>query len=126
MIMGVEHNDIKGKAVIRCYGPNKKKESRIVVTKCKEENVECVKILVELVIKKLVDAHINGIGWGSLKCTQKEGKPQVKCTLCEKVFNSEQYMKSHRTRVHKEKDFTCRLCETKFKTEKDLQAHQAG
>ena len=121
--MSIEHNAIKGKTVLRFFGPNRKKESKIVVTKCKEENVECVTILAELVITKLVDANIDGKDWDSLKSTTKEIKPQVKCTLCEKVFNSEQYMKSHRTRVHKEHFFTCRVCEVMFKTEENLQAH---
>ena len=69
--------------------------------------MECVKILAESVIRKLIDASISGTGWASLQGKLKEKKPQVKCTQCEKVFNSEQYMKSHRTRVHKEMEYTC-------------------
>ena len=122
-IMKVEDESIKGKAVLRFYGPNRKKEFKIVVTKCKEENSNCVKLLAESVVRHLIDNSISGKGWSNLRGRGKEQNPKVKCSICDKAFSSEQYMKGHKTRVHKEKDFLCRICDIKFTKGEDMKFH---
>ena len=89
----------------------------------KKKNVELVKKLSKSVVGKLIDATISGKGWVCLQSKPKEKKPQIKCTLCDKVFSSEQYMKGHRTIVHKQKEFACRVCDVKFQMIEELKAH---
>ena len=93
------------------------------MTKCKGENIDCVKLLAESLISKLVNVSISGKGWSNLKGRIKEEKPKVKCSLCDKVFSSKQYLKGHKTRVHKDKEFLCRVCNVKFNKGDNLKNH---
>ena len=129
-IMNVENEKEKGKAILKFYGPNRKKEMKIVVTKLglktsKDGKIECVKILAESIITKLIDDSISGKGWPGLKGRDKEQKQKIVCSLCEKVFSSEQYLKGHNTRMHKEKIFMCRICNTKLNSEDNLKTHNS-
>ena len=57
----------KGSAIVKIYGPNKKKKQySIVVSKCKKSDSKNVEIVTKDIIIPLVDMFLSGKGWGSL------------------------------------------------------------
>ena len=119
----VEKDQEVGKAVLKAWDKNSKKEYKVVVTKVKESDHSFVKILAE-VITILLDKSISGEGWSQMK-----SKNTVKCEICDKCFSSASYLKGHVTKIHKEvtatviEGKTCTKCRKKFTTEWNFKSH---
>ena len=93
--------DSRGIAFVKLYGPNKKKENTVTVTKSKDSDIKFVKILALKIIKPLIDNIL------SLETTEnitrnEQLNQRIKCKICDKSFISEPGMKGHMTRMHKE------------------------
>ena len=91
----------KGVAIVKLYGPNKKKEDTVTVTKSKESDIKFVRILALKIIKPLID---NILSKDSTKDIAGNEQPNLgyKCKICDKCFISESGMKGHMTKMHKE------------------------
>ena len=114
-----DQEENQGAAVVKVWGPNTRKEFKIGVTKSKQFEEKFVEILAVQIIKKLLDKHISGRGWRSLKSHNV-----IKCPNCEKMFSAESYMKTHITKFHKEEpDMPCHLCDAKCKSDIELSKH---
>ena len=62
IIVEVTANNIRGKAIVKIYGPKEdiKKENSVTVNKCKESESKYVVILAEKIIKPLMDDFLSG------------------------------------------------------------------
>ena len=89
--------DRKGVAIVKLYGPNKRKENTVTVTKSKESDIEFVIILALKIIKPLID---NILSVEEIQ-DKTEPKKSFSCTICDKSFVSESGMKGHITKIHK-------------------------
>ena len=95
--LGIEH---RGFAMAKLYGPNKKKENTVTITKNKESDIEFVKILALKIIKPLID---NFLSIEEKEDCNDESKKLFSCEICEKSFVTETGMKGHVTKMHKVK-----------------------
>ena len=102
----------KGVVMLKLYGPNKKKESVVTVSRSKGQDPKFVVILVEKILKQLMEAIMKGDPIEKsnprkrpkINDKEKEKKPiKFKCNHCEKTFYSNQGLKGHITRMHKGK-----------------------
>ena len=100
----------RGVAVIKLYGPNKKKESVVMVTKSKESDAKYVTILAEQVIKPLMsriligesqDDYKNDEAANPVSCQEKEDN-LLQCPHCDKTSHSSSGLKGHITKMHNE------------------------
>ena len=89
--------DGRGVAVLKMYGPSKKKENSVLVTKYKGSDIKFVTIIAEKIVKPLL---INILG---VKDKSHEIK-QEKCEICPKSFDTMRALKSHITKMHKEEN----------------------
>ena len=100
--------DIRGLAVVKFYGPNKRKENVVTITKSKESDIKYVTILAQKIIKPLikkflsVDDQLIGEDVSETSERGKMVKP-IKCQNCEKTFNTVAGLKGHETKMHKKK-----------------------
>ena len=93
----VNTDEEEGSAIVKIYGPNKKKRQySIVISKCKKSESKFVETATKDVIIPLLDMFLSGKGWGSIF------KPQV---------------------AHKAKEYQCKHCKNKFTSEKNLKTH---
>ena len=100
----------KGVATLKLYGPNKKKESVVTVSRSKGQDPKFVVILVEKVLKHLMEELMKGNSIekvNSKRISKKKGeekeKKVFKCIHCDKTFYTNQGLKGHITRMHKRK-----------------------
>ena len=115
----VKENNSRGNAFLKLYGPSKKKQNVVLVTRSKGNDSKFMKILAEQVIKPLIDQilasdEIDQIQntKNSVSVAEKEAE-NTKCQFCHKTFLSESGLKSHITRMHKkEKNRKRQLCES--------------
>ena len=121
----------KGNAVVKFYGPNKKKGCTIIVNKTKNHDVKFALSLANEVVKPLLDSFISGESWKSLfkvplsKTMQKAlGKTRI-CDSCEKSFASDKTLAIHMNRYHGGvKHFKCEICDLKFDSLSNLENHK--
>ena len=89
--------DSRGVAVIKIYGPNKKKENVVLVTKNKQSDIKFVTLMAENVIKPLIKKFLD---------VENEGENKIensnKCEYCASTFNTERGLKGHMTKKHRE------------------------
>ena len=98
--------DNRGLAVVKLYGPNKRKENTVTITKHKRSDIQFVTIMAEKVMKPLLKKIIDEPGFSKEAIeTEREDKP-FKCQNCEKAFKTRQGMKTHLTKMHKENEKT--------------------
>ena len=100
----------KGVVMLKLYGPNKKKESVVTVSRSKGQDPKFVVILVEKILKQLIESIIKG---DSMEKSNSKKRPKIndeetdkkptafKCTQCDKTFYSNQGLKGHITRMHR-------------------------
>ena len=74
-LISVEKTGEKGKAMLKTWDKNTKKEYKMVVLKAKESDLKYVRMLAD-VIKILLDKNISGEGWSEMKSVNK-----VKCEI---------------------------------------------
>ena len=91
----VIHRNEKGVALIKLYGPNKRKENVVSVTRSKGSEPKFVNILAENVVKPMINDLLQGEN--ELGTDSKLHK----CPHCEKTSNSLGGIKSHITKMHK-------------------------
>ena len=95
--------DSSGIALVKLYGPNKKKENTVTVTKSKESDIKFVTILAQKIIKPLIDKILNVGGTENIlsKSESIKSKKMFACKFCEREFSSNSGLKTHITRIHK-------------------------
>ena len=89
--------DNRGVAVLKLYGPNKRKENSVLVTKYKESDIKFVSILAEKVVKPLIRSIL------AVDDKSQESKivKGVKCEICDNTFQTMRGLKGHKTKVHR-------------------------
>ena len=104
--------DSRGNAMLKLYGPNKRKQNVITVSKCKGSDVKFVKILAEKVVRPLIEMFLHGkmnyIQENKpivMKSVSVRGKKLrlIKCPYCIKTSYSNRGLKSHITKMHQDK-----------------------
>ena len=97
--------DSRGVAVVKLYGPNKKKENVVLVTKNKQSDIRFVTLMAENVIKPLIRKYLNAEKENIIENTENDNK----CEFCENVFNTKRGLKGHITKKHREEKETTNL-----------------
>ena len=104
----------RGTAVVKMYGPNKRKENVVLVTKYKQSDIKFVTSVAEKVVKPLIKKFL-GVDkeeeTGNVDSTNK-------CNYCEKTFKTESGLKCHVTKKHKEESDS--LNTTNLKTDSSI------
>ena len=96
--MEVIHKNEKGVAMLKLYGPNKRKENVVSVTRSKGNDYKFVVVLAENVIKPLMNEYLNE----DIQIKKTDNSSEVyKCPFCDKTSHSKPGLKGHITRMHK-------------------------
>ena len=90
-------NENRGVAIVKLYGPNKRKENTVTITKSKQSDVKFVSLMAERVIRPLIKKFL-GL---EDEETNKKPKGIHSCHYCEKTFKTASGMKRHVTTQHK-------------------------
>ena len=96
-MIGNEKNS-KGVAVVKMYGPNKRKENVVLVTKHKQSDIKFVTLIAEKVIKPLIRKFLEV---KKEENTKDEGNTN-KCDICVQTFKTGSGLKCHMTKKHRE------------------------
>ena len=105
-----EGND-RGNAFLKLYGPNKRKQNVITVSKSKGSEVKFVTILAEKVVRPLIQMFLLGkLNYFKetrpiiMKSVSVRGKKVrlMKCPYCDKTSYSNPGLKIHITKMHKD------------------------
>ena len=97
--------DSRGVAVVKLYGPNKKKENVVLVTKYKQSDIRFVTLMAKNVIKPLIYKFLNIEN----EETKEKAESDNKCEFCENVFNTKRGLKGHITKKHREDKTTTKI-----------------
>ena len=106
--------DERGLAVVKLYGPNKRKENVVTVTKSKGSDIKYVIVLAQKIIKPLIKQFLGvndqliGQDVSETLGRDKLVKP-VNCQICEKTFKTVAGLKVHNTKIH------IKLCRSIFR-----------
>ena len=105
----VEGNN-KGIAMVKLYGPNKKKENVLSVTKSKGNDYMFVEILAEKIIKPLMNCFLRSEGTKMIDLMERSENSNsvkkrnlLKCPFCDKTSYSSPGLKGHITKMHQDK-----------------------
>ena len=98
----------KGIAILKLYGPNKKKENVVTVTRCKGNDAEFVEILAQKILKPMMEEFFRGdfvptglVKRKSTSVTMKGKRVNLyKCDHCEMTSYSLPGIKGHMTKKH--------------------------
>ena len=107
--------DKRGVAVLKLYGPNKRKENSILVTKSKESDIKYVTILAEKIVRPLLAKFLSTSG--NDESIQKIKEEIFSCDKCEKTFQTSRGLKGHKTKIHTE--FTLDIIDVKRKADQN-------
>ena len=121
IIVQMELNAERGIAIAECWGPNKKKECTILVKKSKEYDEKFVSILAKSIIQPLLDYISNGKSVDDILKARKN--KTIKCSVCEKNFSSNAYLKVHMTKLHTGITNKCQDCDYIDKSKNELKEH---
>ena len=100
-------NKKKGVAMLKLYGPNKKKESVVTVSRSKGNDVEFIHMLRDKILQPLMEEFLKGGGTENVK--EESNYPDnveekivklYKCPKCDKTSNSMPGLKGHMTKMH--------------------------
>ena len=92
--------DNRGVAVVKLYGPNKRKENTVTVTKSKQSDIKYVTLMAEKVIKPLINKFLGKDNEIIVKALSETNK----CKFCKKTFKTIGAVKGHITKKHKSND----------------------
>ena len=95
--MNEKDKENRGVAVVKLYGPNKRNENCVTITKSKQSDIKFVTLMAEKVIKPLIKKFL-GKEEGEIV---KELSNQNKCEFCEKTFKTVTGLRGHITKMHK-------------------------
>ena len=95
--MNDKDKENRGVAVVKLYGPNKRKENCVTITKSKQSDIKFVTLMAEKVIKPLIKKILGKEG-GEIA---KEPSNKNKCQFCEKTFKTIIGLRGHNTKMHK-------------------------
>ena len=116
-----------GIALIDFWGPNKRKECTIMIKKSKDYDELFVNILAKQVIQPCLDCLIQGKTLDSLLVNtgRKTSRTQqkYKCDICDKYFDSNKYLKIHKTQIHTVNTNICDHCEYSDHSTINLRKH---
>ena len=100
----VIHNNDKGETMLKLYGPNKKKENVVSVTRSKGSDYKFITIFAENVIKPLMNEFLQGEVLKSIKESNEKDREDLskafKCQFCDKTSPSKSGLKCHVTKMH--------------------------
>ena len=124
---------LSGKANLTIFDKNNRGGATIMVSKVKGGESKHAIILGTNVIKFILDEVIEGriteenIGQYKIRNDKMVGNSnqqskRSKCQICEKDFQTEQGLKSHMTRMHKEQNY-CEICRIKFRDQGEFKKH---
>ena len=122
---------LSGKVNLTIFDINNRGGATIMITKVKGGDTSHVRILGIEVIKYFLDGVIEGIitdsdlGKYKLK-NQKimERNKKIKCQFCEQMFQTDQGLKIHTSKIHTEKgENYCGFCRIKSKNDTEFKAH---
>lgn len=125
--MEITKENEKGIALLKMFGPNRKKQCTIVVNNSQKSYSTFASVLAGDIIKPLLDSFISGEGWIKVfnspktqipkEQNSKDYKQKHACKECTKKFAYEKALKNHIEKVHqmspKEVSFSCNKCEYK-------------
>ena len=110
----------RGVAVLKVFGPTKKKGATLMINKSKKYEVKFVEILAIDVVKQLLDRFDCGNGW--LNTIQVI--PNNEQHFCNKGFATEKNVKTHIEKFHKvDGGYLCDLYDFESEKEEDLNRH---
>ena len=111
--------DSRGVAMVKLYGPNKKKVNTVTITKSKESDIKFVSILALKIIKPLRDNYLSAEVKENMttNVSIENSKPKLMCTFCQKNFVNESGLKGHITKMHKTTVNTEVLLKERYKDE---------
>ena len=92
----------KGIAVLKLYGPNKRKENTVTITKYKQSDIQFVTLMAEKVIKPLLKMILEERNFSRDTIRAEKALSNIKCKICEKTFKTRPGLKSHMTKKHRE------------------------
>ena len=92
-----EKDKERGNAFVKLYGPSKRKENTVTITKSKQSDVKFVTLLAQKVIKPLIKTFLGKENGGIV---EELSKPND-CEHCKKTFKTLQGLKGHVTKKHK-------------------------
>ena len=124
---------LSGKANLIIFDKNNRGGATTMVSKVKGGESKHAIILGTNVIKFILDQVIEGritdenIGQYKIRNDKMVGNSnqqskRSKCQICEKDFQTEQGLKSHMTRMHKEQNY-CEICRIKFRDQGEFKKH---
>ena len=108
----------RGIAVIKLYGPNKRKENTVTITKNKQSDIQFVTLMAEKVMKPLLKMIIEEPNFSKEKIETGKANNPFRCQKCEKSFKTQQGFKSHLTKKHREDQ---EIKQTEKSTESDTE-----
>ena len=84
---GIEN---RGMAIVKLYGPNKRKECVVTVTKSKDSDVIFVQIIAQMVVKPYLNKFLTSENLGQLMDIdiQSDLHKKIICNKCEKIFDT--------------------------------------
>ena len=122
---------LSGKVNLNIYEVNVKGGATMMIQKVSGGGFSHVKLFGIKVIKFLLDGLISGrieeeqMEMYKIKSEQKlNTKSEIKCETCGKILSTEQGLKIHRKRTHREERKTCcEMCDKTFSSEEGLKEH---
>ena len=92
-----EKGNNRGVAIVKLYGPNKRKENTVTITKSKQSDIKFVTLMAQKVIKPLIKTFL---GKENGEIVKELSKPN-NCDHCEKTFKTVRGLRGHMAKKHK-------------------------
>ena len=95
-------NKNRGVAILKLYGPNKRKENTVTVTKSRQSDIHFVTLMAEKVIKPLLKMIIEEKNFSKEAIETQRAISTIKCKTCDKTFKTKPGLKTHITKKHRD------------------------
>ena len=92
-----EKDNNRGVAIVKLYGPNKRKENTVTITKSKQSDIKFVTLMAQKVIKPLIKTFLGKEDGEKVKELSKPND----CEYCEKSFKTVRGLRGHVAKKHK-------------------------